>query len=70
MQVTFRCKASGNTVKFMNQVDIDSMRKESDYEELKSDGVVVVREAVQEGKESAPQMKVTVAKKRGRPAKK
>ena len=36
-KVTFRCKRSGNTVSFANDVDIDSMRKHEGYVEVKED---------------------------------
>ncbi len=32
--VTFRCKRSGNTVKFSNPADIEGMRKHECYEEV------------------------------------
>lgn len=35
MFVTFRCKVSGNTVSFRDPSDIESMRKEENYEEVK-----------------------------------
>jgi len=35
MRVEFRCKKSGNSVFFVNEVDIESMRKETEYEEVK-----------------------------------
>ena len=35
MAVTFKCLASGQTVTFVNQVDIDSMKGHSGYEEVK-----------------------------------
>jgi hypothetical protein len=37
MFVEFRCKASGNTIKFSNPNDIESMRKEAHYEEVKNE---------------------------------
>ncbi len=37
--VTFRCKRSGNTVKFSNPDDIAGMRKHEGYEEVVS-GVI------------------------------
>jgi hypothetical protein len=35
MAVTFKCLASGQTVTFESQVDIDSMKGHSGYEEVK-----------------------------------
>lgn len=35
MAVTFKCLASGQTVTFVHQVDIDSMKGHSGYEEVK-----------------------------------
>lgn len=37
MAVTFKCLASGQTVTFVNQVDIDSMKGHSGYEEVKQE---------------------------------
>ncbi len=36
-KVTFKCKRSGNTVSFVNSVDIESMRKHEGYTEVKED---------------------------------
>lgn len=55
MKVTFRCKQSGNFVSFTDPTDIETMRKEAHYEEVKD--VVKVEEAV------------TEVKRRGRPSK-
>jgi len=44
MKVTFRCKQSGNTVSFSSIDDIESMRKEDHYEEVK-DEVSITKEA-------------------------
>lgn len=55
-KVTFRCKRSGNTVSFIDPVDIESMRKETEYEEI--------NDAVQEKKQEAAEEEI---KKRGRP---
>jgi len=38
MAATFRCLASGQTVTFIHQVDIDSMKGHSGYEEVKEQG--------------------------------
>lgn len=56
---TYKCKLSGNTVTFTQEVDIDSMEDHPDYElvEYLEDGEV---------SEAAP---VAVAKKMGRPKK-
>lgn len=35
MAVTFKCLTSGQTVTFIHQVDIDSMKGHSGYEEVK-----------------------------------
>lgn len=37
MKVSFRCKRSGNVVSFVHAQDIDWMRKEAEYEELKDE---------------------------------
>ena len=37
MAVTFKCLASGQTVTFVHQVDIDSMKGHSGYEEVKEE---------------------------------
>lgn len=37
MNVSFRCKQSGNVVSFTDEQDIDWMRKESHYEEVKDE---------------------------------
>lgn len=34
MMATFKCKQSGNTVSFIDENDIASMRKETHYEEI------------------------------------
>lgn len=44
MKVTFRCKQSGNMVSFSSIDDIESMRKEDHYEEVK-DEVSITKEA-------------------------
>ena len=71
--VTFRCKQSGNTVSFSAQEDIESMRKEEHYEEIK-DGYEETRkeETVQDAVKDAdaPRQDVLTPKKRGRPARK
>lgn len=55
-KVTFRCKASGNTVSFSSEDDISSMRKETGYEEI--------TDVVQEIQREAPAKEV---KRMGRP---
>ena len=37
MAVTFKCLTSGQTVTFIHQVDIDSMKGHSGYEEVKEE---------------------------------
>ncbi|CAB5194521.1 hypothetical protein UFOVP176_14 [uncultured Caudovirales phage] len=53
--VTFKCLVSGQTVTFIHQVDIDSMKGHPDYERVEDTPVVVEEET---------------PKKVGRPAKK
>ena len=55
MSATFRCLVSGQTVTFIHQVDIDSMKDHPDYERVVEKEDPVVEE--------------TPAKKPGRPAK-
>jgi hypothetical protein len=50
----FRCKASGNTIEFTNEVDIVSMRGMSHYEEVK---------AVEEPKKEEQNTTLTLPKK-------
>ena len=52
---TFRCLVSGQTVTFIHQVDIDSMKGHPDYERVE---------------EEAPEVAEEAPKKAGRPAKK
>ena len=54
MTATFRCLLSGQTVTFVHQVDIDSMKNHPDYEPVV---------------EEAPVVEETPAKKAGRPKK-
>ena len=55
MSATFKCLLSGQTVTFIHQVDIDSMKGHPDYERV----------------EDTPEVsEETPAKKAGRPAKK
>lgn len=44
MTATFRCLLSGQTVTFIHQVDIDSMKGHPDYERVEEDVVMVVEE--------------------------
>jgi len=52
MAVTFKCLASGQTVTFVHQVDIDSMKGHDGYEEVK-----------QEQQQEAPAKEVLTSKK-------
>ena len=65
---TFRCKATGNTVTFTLQHDIDSMIGHDGYEEVTEDGEVIEYEEVEDTSIplTAP---VGVKKTRGRPKK-
>jgi len=64
--VTFRCKQSGNTVSFSDPADIESMRKEQHYEEVKNESQETSLPNVpQEANEAWEER---VLKKRGRPA--
>ena len=56
MSATFKCLISGQTVTFIHQVDIDSMKGHPDYERVEEDTSAVLVE-------EAP------AKKAGRPKK-
>lgn len=56
----FRCKASGNIIEFKNNDDIESMRKEPQYEEVVEE---VAKEVIEKVVEKP-------AKKVGRPSKK
>ena len=55
MSATFKCLVSGQTVTFIHQVDIDSMKNHPDYERIEETPEAVVEEAP--------------AKKAGRPKK-
>ena len=65
---TFRCKATGNTVTFTLQHDIDSMIGHDGYEEITEDGEVIEYEEVEDTSIplTAP---VGLKKTRGRPKK-
>lgn len=56
MEVSFRCKRSGNVVKFTNENDIAGLRKHEGYEE-------VIDNALQKGEEAAPAKEVGKVKK-------
>ena len=56
--VKFRCKRSGNCVSFSSEQDIECMRKESSYEEIK------------DGMQEKKQETTEEVKQRGRPKKK
>ncbi len=64
--VTFRCKQSGNTVSFSAQEDIESMRKEPHYEEVKNEFQETGKEETIQASDASGQ---DVLKKRGRPKK-
>ena len=64
--VTFRCKQSGNTVSFSDPADIESMRKEPHYEEVKHESQKAsVSDVPKEANEAREEV---LKKKRGRPA--
>ena len=44
MSATFKCLLSGQTVTFIHQVDIDSMKGHPDYERVEDTPEVVVEE--------------------------
>lgn len=46
MAATFKCLASGQTVTFIHQVDIDSMKGHSGYEEVKEQGQEAPKEVL------------------------
>jgi hypothetical protein len=46
MAVTFKCLTSGQTVTFVHQVDIDSMKGHSGYEEVKEQGQETPKEVL------------------------
>lgn len=61
--VKFRCQVSGNVVSFDNQDDIDSMRKETGYQEIVSATEYPVVDA------DKPALPDQTNKPRGRPRK-
>jgi len=66
MEVVFRCKQSGNTVKFSNDEDIRTMRMETHYEEVKPEKAIPIESIDAVVERLIP---VKEHKKRGRPAK-
>ena len=60
---TFRCKRSGNTVSFVNEGDIEGLRKHEGYTEVKD---AETTETIQNEPQSPPK---EVLKRRGRPPK-
>lgn len=44
MSATFKCLISGQTVTFIHQVDIDSMKNHPDYERVEDEAPAVVTE--------------------------
>ena len=82
--IFFRCKQSGNTISFINPDDIESMRKEPHYEEIKDEAeeistststkdlpIETITVSDDEPEEAHVDEKVVQrpVKKRGRPAK-
>ena len=66
MLVTFRCKQSGNTVSFSDAMDIETMRKEQHYEEIKhEEQKTIIPDAKEASANETRQERVLV--KRGRP---
>ena len=63
-RVTFRCKRSGNTVSFVNEGDIEGLRKHEGYEEVKD---VETTKTVETEPNQASTQEV-LKPKRGRPA--
>jgi len=63
-KVTFRCKRSGNTVSFINDGDIEGLRKHEGYTEVKD---AQTTETIQT--ESSKASTKEVLKRRGRPPK-
>ena len=60
--VTFRCLQSGNKVSFTNETDIESMRKEPHYEEVKDEKTDATAH-----EKNAETVKTEILKRRGRP---
>ena len=60
---TFRCKATGNTVTFTLQHDIDAMEGHDGYEEVFED------EEVEEEEEETEEVTDAPVKRKGRPPK-
>lgn len=62
--VIFRCNRSGNTVSFVNQGDIDGLRKHEGYTEVKN---VEATETIEDKPPPPPSKEVLTLKRRGRP---
>jgi hypothetical protein len=56
MSVTFKCKTTGNTVTFKDQVDIDSMKGHPEYDVVEAEKPT---EVVEEPKKLGRPKKVT-----------
>jgi hypothetical protein len=72
ISVTFKCNQSGNTVSFITEHDIASMRKHPDYTEvLDNDEVFSIEEqSFSEAEQPQSQEAPKVVARRGRPPKK
>jgi hypothetical protein len=68
MRVFFKCKASGNKLGFSNEDDIQAMRKEEGYEEIK-DAVQLPEETPKQEIKAETKPAAQEVKKRGRPSK-
>ena len=81
--VTFKCKATGNTVTFRDEADIVGMRKHTEYEEVsqavskEEESLPVVEQSFSEPKQpvlmslrDGEQRSAAPVTKRGRPSKK
>ena len=66
MAATFKCKNTGNTVTFRDEVDIVGMRMHPEYTEVYPEQVQSYSKPAQEAEQQPQQPAV----KRGRPAKK
>lgn len=67
MKVQFRCKESGNTVSFSDDLEIESMRKEQHYEEIKNESQETSIPNAPQEENANEARKERVLKKRGRP---
>jgi len=61
MTATFRCLLSGQTVTFIHQVDIDSMKGHPDYERVVEEDIVVVAVVEEPKKLGRPKKTETTA---------